>query len=190
MVNQGGAQPEALTSSGGAWPSSGAGLAGLLCCGSVSLSRKYQPGWPAEVGQVVTTSRRWRFRKAERWGIYVGRTQGMQIQSGLLQACGGIQCFVPLVWGRLGRVREEEDAAAATALALHLQRLPGQHMGGAGSGALQGHIVASNQSPQRGGCWRPTQQWLTTSSAGWNNSYGSWSASLWLAVRGSPQKWC
>ena len=62
--------------------------------------------------------------------------------------------------------------------------------GRSGSGALQGHIVASNQSPQRGGCWRPAQQWLTTSSAGWNNSYGSRSASLWLAVRGSPQKWC
>lgn len=141
MVNPGGAQPEALTSGGGAWPSSGAGLAGLLCCGSVSLSRRYQPGWPAEVGQVVTTSRRWRFRKAERWGIYVGRTEGAQIQSSLLQACGSIQCFVPLVWGRLGRVREEEGAATATVLALHLQRLPGQHMGGAG------------REPSRGTSW-------------------------------------
>ena len=55
---------------------------------------------------------------------------------------------------------------------------------------LQGHIVASNQSPQRGGCWRPAQQWLTTSSSGWNNSYGSGSASSWSAVRGSLQKWC
>lgn len=124
----------------------------------------------------------------------MGRTQGVQIQSGLvqalLQARGGIQCFVPLVWGRLGHVREEEDAATATELALHLQRLPGQRMGGAGSGALQGHIVASNQSLQRGGCRRPAQQWPTTSSAGWNNSYGSGSAPSWSAVRVSLQKWC
>lgn len=156
MVNQGGAQPEALISGGGAWPSSGAGLSGLLCCGSVSFSRRYQPGWPAEVGQVVTTSRRWRFRKVQRWGICVGRTQGVQIQSGLvqalLQACGGIQCFVPLVWGRLGHVREEEDTAAATALALHLQRLPGQRMGGVGSGAPPG--------AHRGLESKPTERWV------------------------------
>lgn len=39
VVNQGGARPEALTSDRGAWPSRGAGVAGLLWCGSVSLSR-------------------------------------------------------------------------------------------------------------------------------------------------------
>ena len=171
----------------------GAGLAGLLCSGSISLPRRYQPGWPAEVGQVATTSRRWRFRKAQRWGIYVGRTQGMQIQSGLvqvlLQARGGIQCLFHLSGGGSG-LREAGDAAAAAALALHLQRLPVQRMGGVGSGALQGHIMASNQSPQRGGCRRPAHQWLTTSSAGWNNSHGSGSASSWSAVRSSLQKWC